>query len=61
MSLLFIEILPENHTLIFEFSRKVAKFQNLLTQPSKPTLKESTHRVLGTFYRACVEHNKDNE
>ena len=43
--------LPENHQLIFGFSRKV---QNLLMHPSKPTLKEFTDQVLGTFYRACV-------
>ena len=43
----------ENHQLIFGFSRNVAKFQNLFTQPNKPTLKDATDRILGTFYRVC--------
>ena len=53
MSLLFINILPENHQLILGFNRKVTKFQNLLMQQSKPVLKDATDRVLGTFYRVC--------
>ena len=45
--------MTENHQLIFGFCRKVAKFQNLLMQPIKPTLKDATDRVLATFYRVC--------
>ena len=60
MTLLFIKILPENHKVIFGFSRKVAKFQDLLMQASKATLKDITDRVLGTFYKVCLEKKKKN-
>ena len=47
MSLLITKTLPENRQLIFGFSIKMEKFQNWLIQPSKPTLKGATDRVLG--------------
>ena len=61
MSLLFIKILPENNQLIFGFSRKVAKFQNLLMQPSKPPLKDATDRVYTHFIEFVFKQNKNRK